>query len=43
MFETAEKFILDYPGSPLRQIRFTNFDNLTVNIFMDEFENRYGI
>lgn len=39
--ECAVKFTSKYPASSLREIRFTNFDNETVEIFTEEFENRF--
>lgn len=39
---TAFDFTKQYPDSTLRDIRFTIIDNLTVDIFQQEFEQRFG-
>eukprot|EP00026_Physarum_polycephalum_P008916 Phypoly_transcript_09021.p1 GENE.Phypoly_transcript_09021~~Phypoly_transcript_09021.p1 ORF type:complete len:475 (+),score=106.50 Phypoly_transcript_09021:51-1427(+) len=41
MTECAVKFCAKYSESPLKEIRFTNFDRETVEIFTQEFQNRF--
>ncbi len=41
LFDTAERFRRKFPTSPLREIRFTNYDRETVDIFTHEFDSRY--
>ncbi len=41
MTECTVKFCAKYAESPLKEIRFTNFDRETVEIFTAEFRNRF--
>ena len=39
LFEEAIKYVNSNPQTCLREIRFTNFDQKTVDIFVSELEN----
>jgi len=41
MFNTTLNFISTIPNSTLKEIRFTNFDDDTVNIFKNQFEKLF--
>eukprot|EP01090_Pellita_catalonica_P021589 TRINITY_DN8123_c0_g1_i1.p1 TRINITY_DN8123_c0_g1~~TRINITY_DN8123_c0_g1_i1.p1 ORF type:complete len:366 (-),score=81.11 TRINITY_DN8123_c0_g1_i1:279-1376(-) len=41
LLDVAQEFSLQFPASSLRQLRYTNFDSTTVNIFAAEFDQRY--
>ena len=40
LFEEAEAWFAQHPGSVVRELRFTNIDVPTVRVFCDEFERR---
>ncbi len=40
--QTAEDFCEQFPDSPLREIRFTLFDEPTLEAFLTEFRKRFG-
>eukprot|EP01080_Neovahlkampfia_damariscottae_P003693 gene3693-6507_t len=42
MFETALNFFENNPKSTLKEIRFVNFDDNTVEVFEQEFKNRFS-
>jgi len=41
MFDTAIAFCAEFPQSSVREIRFTNFDDTTVDCFIKEFKKRF--
>jgi hypothetical protein len=41
LVSTALRFAKTFPNSTLREIRFTNFDSLTAEIFREEFYRRF--
>ena len=41
LFDTAEEFLFRNDIKHLNEIRFTNFDEETYSIFMEEFKKRY--
>ena len=47
MFDTVEDYIIEEMANwnelSFDLVKFTNFDDETVNIFMDEFIKRYGV
>lgn len=42
LIDTALAFAVAHPDTPLREIRFTNFDQPTVEVFVAAFEQRFG-
>jgi hypothetical protein len=42
MFQTALDFFEQNPKSTLKEIRFVNFDDTTVEVFEKEFKNRFA-
>eukprot|EP01116_Phalansterium_solitarium_P021987 TRINITY_DN7084_c0_g1_i1.p1 TRINITY_DN7084_c0_g1~~TRINITY_DN7084_c0_g1_i1.p1 ORF type:complete len:515 (-),score=121.67 TRINITY_DN7084_c0_g1_i1:321-1865(-) len=42
MFDQTLRYQQKFPKASLRQVRFTNFDGPTVDIFSDEFDSRFG-
>jgi putative ATPase len=42
LVQTALDFCARHPSTPLREIRFTNIDRPTVEVFQREFERRFG-
>jgi len=42
LIRTAFEFTKNYPDSPVRDIRFTIIDDLTVEVFLQEFKARFG-
>jgi hypothetical protein len=42
MFQTALDFFEKNPKSTLKEIRFVNFDDTTVEVFEKEFQNRFA-